>query len=114
MKAVWHKVLVFFGFKINYKDSYNAITEANYLQSQVMQSCYKPKYRRLKNFVVSLTIYLLFISLAYNIMLVRELANTREHLSFILGKLQKINELEYSTLKNGVKAMQEHKKHKGK
>lgn len=83
----WLKTKIF--GRIDYKNSYNAISEAKYLETQI--NCYKPKYRKLKNFIVSLTIYLLSMSMAYNILLIRELDNTKEHLLSILNELHEIN-----------------------
>ena len=85
----WLKTKIF--GRIDYKDSYNAISEAKYLETQINHTCYKPKYSKLKNFIVNLTIYLLFMSMAYNILLIRELDNTREHLLSILNELYEIN-----------------------
>ena len=83
----WLKTKIF--GRIEYKDS-NAISEAKYLEIQINHTCYKPKYSKLKNFIVSFTIYLLFMSMAYNILLIRELNNTREYLLSILNELYEI------------------------
>lgn len=91
IKRFWQCIKTKIFGRIDYKDSYNAISEAKYLETQINHTCYKPKYRKLKNFIVSLTIYLLFMSMAYNILLIRELDNTREHLLSILNELHEIN-----------------------
>ena len=88
IKRFWQRIKTKIFGRIDYKDSYNAISEAKYLETQIN---YKPKYRKLKNFIVSLTIYLLFMSMAYNILLIRELDNTREYLLSILNELHEIN-----------------------
>ncbi len=78
--------------KIDYKASYNAISEASYLESTINQQCHRPKYTKLKKFFTSLVIYLLFMSLALNIMIIRENAELKEHIAYIADALIQLNE----------------------
>lgn len=87
LKNIWDYIKQKFFIK-DYKSSYNAISEANYLE----QKLYKPKYTKLKQFVVSLTIYLLFLSLAFNIMTIRENVELKEHLAYVTDALIQLNE----------------------
>ena len=82
----WIKSL--FGKK-DYREVYKPISEASYLEARCEYK--KPKYAKLKKFFVSLIIYTFMLSLAYNILLIREVAELKENLDFILEQAQKLN-----------------------
>lgn len=83
----WIKSL--FGKK-DYREVYKPISEASYLESRCEYK--KPKYAKLKKFFVSIIIYTFMLSLAYNILLIREIAELKENLDFILEQAQKLND----------------------
>ena len=82
----WIKSL--FGKK-DYREVYKPISEASYLEARCEYK--KPKYTKLKKFFVSIIIYTFMLSLAYNILLIREVAELKENLDFILEQAQKLN-----------------------
>lgn len=88
------------GKNCDYRSAYNAISEANYLDQQVEKNQFKPKYTKIKNFIVSFNLYLLIMSLGYNILLLRELDETREYLDTILEELQSSNEQHNDFMQN--------------
>lgn len=83
----WIKRL--FGKK-DYREVYKPISEASYLESRCEYK--KPKYAKLKRFFVSIIIYTFMLSLAYNILLIREIAELKENLDFILMQAQELND----------------------
>ena len=76
--------------KKDYREVYKPISEASYLESRCEYK--KPKYAKLKKFFVSIIIYTFMLSLAYNILLIREVAELKENLDFILEQAQKLND----------------------
>lgn len=83
--------------KRDYVNAYsNARSEAAYICHNAE---FRPKYTALKRIVTSLTIYALFMSIAYGIIVTRELAETKEHINTILIDLRRINEAEYERFK---------------
>lgn len=76
--------------KKDYREIYKPISEASYLNQKCEYK--KPKYSKLKQLVISLIIYAFMMSLAYNILLIRECAELKENLEFILEQAQKLNE----------------------
>lgn len=82
----WIKSL--FGKK-DYREIYKPISEASYLESRCEYK--KPKYAKLKKFFVSIIIYTFMLSLAYNILLIREVAELKENLEFVLDEAQRLN-----------------------
>lgn len=83
----WTKSI--FGKK-DYREVYKPISEASYLESRCEYK--KPKYTKLKKFFVSIIIYTFMLSLAYNILLIREIAELKENLDFILEQAQELND----------------------
>lgn len=81
----WFKNL--FGKK-DYREIYKPISESSYLQSQ----CHKPKHSKAKRWVVLIIIYLFTLSFAYNILLIRECAELKENLEFVLEEAQRLND----------------------
>ena len=81
----WIKSL--FGKK-DYREVYKPISETSYLQNK----CHKPKHSKAKRWVMLITIYIFVLSVAYNILLVREVAELKENLDFILEQAQKLND----------------------
>ena len=45
IKRFWQRIKTKIFGRIDYKDSYNAISEAKYLETQINHTCYKPKNR---------------------------------------------------------------------
>lgn len=76
--------------KQDYREVYKPISEASYLESRCEYK--KPKYAKLKRFFVSIIIYTFMLSLAYNILLIREIAELKENLDFILMQAQELND----------------------
>lgn len=76
--------------KKDYREVYKPISEASYLESRCEYK--KPKYAKLKRFFVSIIIYTFMLSLAYNILLIREIAELKENLDFILMQAQELND----------------------
>lgn len=83
----WIKRL--FGKK-DYREVYKPISEASYLESRCEYK--KPKYAKLKKIFVSIIIYTFMLSLAYNILLIREIAELKENLEFVLDEAQRLND----------------------
>lgn len=75
--------------KKDYREIYKPISEASYLNQKCEYK--KPKYSKLKQLVISIIIYAFMMSLAYNILLIRECAELKENLDFILEQAQKLN-----------------------
>lgn len=76
--------------KKDYREVYKPISEASYLEKQTQIK--KPKYTKLKQTVISLTIYSLMLSLAYNILLIRECAELKENIELILEEAKRLND----------------------
>lgn len=76
--------------KKDYREIYKPISEASYLNQKCEYK--KPKYSKLKQLVVSLIIYTFMMSLAYNILLIRECAELKENLEFVLEEAQRLND----------------------
>ena len=76
--------------KKDYREVYKPISEASYLESRCEYK--KPKHTKLKKFFVSIIIYTFMLSLAYNILLIREVAELKENLDFILEQAKKLND----------------------
>lgn len=74
--------------KKDYREIYKPISEASYLDS----TCHKPKYSKAKRWVVLVIIYFFTLSFAYNILLIREVAELKENLDFILEQTQRLND----------------------
>lgn len=74
--------------KKDYREIYKPISESSYLQNQ----CHKPKHSKAKRWVVLIIIYFFTLSFAYNILLIREVAELKENLDFILEQTQKLND----------------------
>lgn len=75
--------------KKDYREIYKPISEASYLNQKCEYK--KPKYSKLKQLVISLIIYAFMMSLAYNILLIRECAELKENLEFVLEEAQRLN-----------------------
>lgn len=75
--------------KKDYREIYKPISEASYLNQKCEYK--KPKYSKLKQLVISLIIYTFMMSLAYNILLIRECAELKENLVFVLEEAQRLN-----------------------
>lgn len=75
--------------KKDYREIYKPISEASYLNQKCEYK--KPKYSKLKQLVISLIIYTFMMSLAYNILLIRECAELKENLEFVLEEAQRLN-----------------------
>lgn len=76
--------------KKDYREIYKPISEASYLNQKCEYK--KPKYSKLKQLIISLIIYAFMMSLAYNILLIRECAELKENLEFVLNEAQKLND----------------------
>lgn len=76
--------------KKDYREIYKPISEASYLNQKCEYK--KPKYSKLKQLIISLIIYAFMMSLAYNILLIRECAELKENLEFVLSEAQRLNE----------------------
>lgn len=76
--------------KKDYREIYKPISEASYLNQKCEYK--KPKYSKLKQLVTSLIIYTFMMSLAYNILLIRECAELKENLEFVLEEAQRLND----------------------
>lgn len=74
--------------KKDYREIYKPISESSYLQSQ----CHKPKHSKAKRWVVLVIIYSFTLSIAYNILLIRECAELKENLDFVLEQAQRLND----------------------
>lgn len=74
--------------KKDYREVYKPISEASYLQNK----CHKPKHSKAKRWVMLITIYIFVLSIAYNILLIREVAELKENLDFILEQAKKLND----------------------
>lgn len=103
--------------KKDYREIYKPISEASYINN----TCHKPKHSKAKRWVVLIIIYLFTLSIAYNILLIRECAELKENLDFVLEEAQRINNenqqmidiLAKPQVKQGFKRV-EIKKEKGK
>lgn len=76
--------------KKDYREIYKPISEASYLNQKCEYK--KPKYSKLKQLVISLIIYAFMMSLAYNILLIRECAELKENLELVLSEAKRLNE----------------------
>lgn len=76
--------------KTDYREVYKPISEASYLEKQTQIK--KPKYAKFKRVVISLIIYCFMLSLAYNILLIRECVELKENIEFILEEVKRLND----------------------
>lgn len=74
--------------KKDYREVYKPISESSYLNN----TCHKPKHSKAKKWVVLVIIYSFTLSIAYNILLIRECAELKENLDFILSEAQRLND----------------------
>lgn len=79
-----------------YEYSTNALSEAKYAN----KFCRKPKYSKLRTFVTSLTIYLLSMSIAFNIFLIRENQHLKETIERLEDSIAAVAEIYIGVDKN--------------